>query len=274
MPRIVPLLLLAACVSKGRHELVEVQLDATRTALSARQAACQEATTALEAELALRTAERDDARHASTERDEAIAALRAALEALHATEAARLAASADPTAAPPSAAELTATLLAASDARIRAQEVAASHARVVTAFRPLVDAGRVSVVEAQEGSIVRIGVDVLFQEGKVQLSPLGESVLADVARALGTVGERALRIDGHTDDATRHSVGQPSNWELGFDRAMLVLRALEELGIPMRPTAASLADTAPIADPATPDGDVRNARIELVLPAPAPRTDR
>ena len=34
------LLVLLSCISKTKHELVEVQLDATRTALSARNAQC------------------------------------------------------------------------------------------------------------------------------------------------------------------------------------------------------------------------------------------
>ena len=34
--------LLLSCVTKGTHELVEVQLDATRTALSAKNASCYE----------------------------------------------------------------------------------------------------------------------------------------------------------------------------------------------------------------------------------------
>ena len=36
------LVLLLSCVTKGAHEVVEVQLDATRTALSAKNASCYE----------------------------------------------------------------------------------------------------------------------------------------------------------------------------------------------------------------------------------------
>lgn len=264
-------MLLAACVGKGKHELVQVQLDATRTALSARQLACAESAAALEAQLRAATDARDDADHQRATREEELTSLRSELEALRAAQATWIVAvtpndptSPDPEAIPaPLPDDVLALLTAGSAAKRGAALRDGAHAEVVAVFAPL--APRVEVVASPEGSVVRIGAHTLFQEGRVVLSPLGESVLEGVAAALSTLEGRTLRIDGHTDDRPVHSVEQPSNWELGFDRAVLVLRALQEFGLSVPVTIASRADTAPIADPTTPEGDKRNARIELVL---------
>lgn len=267
----IALCLLAGCVAKGRHEIVTVQLDATRTALSARQAACQEEIAAVaQREVALR-AELSAEQARVGELTDRLTHAEAELRDLRADQARWLQEGVEEGQEPPPADLLASALALSSAHRLEAARVERHHADVHAAFAPLVEAARVTVVHDREQAIVRIGANVLFQEGKVVLSPLGDSVLAQVAEALGTLPGRTLRIDGHTDDRPHHSARHESNWELGFDRAVLVLRALEERDVRLPISAASFAQTRPAVPHDAPDARKVNARIELVLtPAPAP----
>lgn len=285
-------LLLAGCVPKARHELVEVQLDATRKALVTRERDQL-------AELQQAQAEIEALRREIVERQVQLDALSLRLEGLQAelrdaaaTEAEHVALdllgaslrecpAAGETSDPEelarlrehvnrSIAEMTDAVAAARRRATRAAERDARHAAVVSAFAPLVDEGLVEVVRVDGSSVARLLVAKLYNENRTTLSPLGEALIARVGDALKSLPDHGLRVHGHTDASPQHSTTYASNWELGFAYAMGVIRGLEEQGVPQVPVAASLAGTDPVADDDTAEGRRLNRRVELwLMPDPA-----
>src|SRR5690606_1163629 len=76
-----------------------------------------------------------------------------------------------------------------------------------------------------------------------------------------------LAIDGHTDSNPISSSRFPSNWELGSARATGVLRYLAGTHrLPgRRMTAASFADTVPLARGTSAKALATNRRVEIVV---------
>jgi flagellar motor protein MotB len=281
------LLLLAACVPKGRYELTQVQLEATRLAMDTRVAACaQDQHTAealrfdLEEEVALRQLQLDelDARCGVVEAEvtalraeralllDELVQLRDDLEAARATrrgpppapvvlpEVARLARE-----------DVLAKITAHERDRLLHERIESANAGTREAFAELVEQGRVAVAEAPTGEavVVTIPSGLLFQEGFATLSPRGQELVEAVGRALERVPGRAVVVLGHTDDRKAHSADFPSNWERAFTYALAVVRGLQGAGTPASFTAASAGESAPAAPNEEAAGRKANERVEL-----------
>jgi len=252
-------LLASGCVSKGRYELLEIQLDATRTAVSARAVQSAEETRemearigALEEELLLRQAELDLLRirealadHAFARAEEQIARLVAEIERLEALRDQE-----DP--------------LADTDRQLPEpdREEGLLHARFsiqAQALAPVMD--RASLRNEGSHLVVVVPLGQLVQEGWTTLSPRGEVLVADLAKALRALPGVPVRIEGHTDTVPRHSATYPSNWERGFGAALVMLRGLDAEGAPVQLSVASWAGTRPLDD-VEPTSDDQQ-RVEL-----------
>jgi len=87
-----------------------------------------------------------------------------------------------------------------------------------------------------------------------------------VAAIIRKAGCKAI-VEGHTDSLPISNARYASNWELSTARATSVLaKFLEEHGVlPERVSAAGYAEFRPIATNATPEGRVRNRRVDVVL---------
>ena len=106
---------------------------------------------------------------------------------------------------------------------------------------------------------------VLFESGQASLRPEGLSVLDSVLGTLRGI-PNDLMIEGHTDSRPVSNTRYGSNWELSTARAVSVLRYMELQGFPVdRLSAAGYADTQPIADNATSEGQSQNRRVEIVI---------
>ena len=116
--------------------------------------------------------------------------------------------------------------------------------------------------------------DVLFASGSAELSPAGRDSLRPIADAIIQLTDEIpddidwiLRVDGHTDP-TPIGPSSPfaSNWELSTERALSVINAFEDLGVPSRRLmAAGLGSNHPIAEGRSAEANQRNRRIELKL---------
>lgn len=253
------MLLFAACVPRGAHELVEVQLDATRTALQAQTARCQAELDARDTRVAEAEAALAAEARTCTALAERTRALEADLDRWHRAEAEAAVASGAVT---QPAEEIVAGLAALAELHAGRRLDAALAAEVQAAFAPLVAEGRVEL--AADGPItVRIPTDRLFNAGTTMLSPYGDRTVELVAAALKP-GWR-LRVEGHTDGTPRHSAAHPSNRELAFAQALAVWRHLDERGAPGPVAIVAWADGVPLADEATPEGKARNRRVEIVI---------
>ena len=258
--------LLIACVGRGHHEVVVMQLDATRTALSAQQVAARDETTAraariaeLEGEISARQAQLDllEAKHAAHDTD--LLALRERYAALVLE---------DPAVKPPidaSVKSMTAALAVAAEQDFESKRATERYARVETAFAPLVDAGYATVERRGDASVVILLAAKVFNEGTIALSPRGEDIAMHVAKAMEQLHGWDIEVQGHTDSTPFHTPELPSNWELGFGRAVLLLRALREAGVDEPAHVSSYADTAPRVPPTDPEATRQNARVELWL---------
>jgi chemotaxis protein MotB len=116
---------------------------------------------------------------------------------------------------------------------------------------------------------------VLFDSGKAEVKPEGLAVLQKVIDILKTVKDKAIRIEGHTDNVQiSGSVARtfPTNWELSATRAVNVTRYLQHQGIdPTVLSAVAYGEYLPASDNDTPEGKAKNRRIEIILaPKEAP----
>jgi len=273
-------LLLFSCVSKGNHEFVEVQLDATRIALNARSASCYQEVAELEAGL---DAQREElARLSETnaalvdrldqqgrEVDAARAELGRLLSAAEDKEGQAL--------LDASAEQMQDALSALSHTEFQARQRLRKHMEWKNRFAALEDEGRLSVFPKGPRTVIRIPTKQIFNEGRVSISPRGEVLLKSLTEALSTTGDHSLEVVAHTDSRPYHTADYNSNWELAFAQAMTVLRTIEHAGIEAPISASSAAGTSPLGDNETKEGRDLNRRLELIImpapPAPAPAPD-
>ncbi len=111
---------------------------------------------------------------------------------------------------------------------------------------------------------VMLNPRVLFPPGSTELHPSSYGLLADVAAAVGDKDVN-LFVEGHTD-----STGDSSrNWEISALRAVSVVEALEERGVPgERMQARGMGEHVP-ADIV--DGNSAwNRRVELIVQSDNP----
>lgn len=103
---------------------------------------------------------------------------------------------------------------------------------------------------------------ILFAVDRADIDPASETVLAQVADLLRRRPALALRVRGHTDG----SGGAAHNLALSQRRADAVVAALvSRHGIePSRLAAEGVGMAEPVADNDTPQGRMRNRRVELV----------
>jgi len=116
--------------------------------------------------------------------------------------------------------------------------------------------------------------DVLFQSAEATLSPQGRQSLEPIADAIIQLTEEipddiewVLRVDGHTDPIPLGpNAPFESNWELSTARALSVVEAFIDMGVPPgRLVAAGFGEHHPIAEGRDRESLARNRRIELKL---------
>ena len=107
-----------------------------------------------------------------------------------------------------------------------------------------------------------------FDTGKASIQPGSETLLDDIATAMGNFPEWKLRIVGHTD--ATGDVDQ--NRQLSLDRALAVGAALESRGIDRaRLAVAGLGADRPVSQDETDQGRALNRRVELARVTDAPQ---
>jgi chemotaxis protein MotB len=131
--------------------------------------------------------------------------------------------------------------------------------------------GQVTISELKGKLTVNMVDSVLFDSGKAEVKPEGLVVLQKVIDILKNIKDKAVRIEGHTDNV--QIVGQltkryPTNWELSAARALNVTRYLQQQGLdPALLAAVAYGEYKPVAPNDTDEGRAKNRRIEIVLVA-------
>lgn len=237
------------CVPKKKYDALQAELDATRSDLTkkleeetAKATTLQEALTAEEAKVAdlskrISELERKYAESLSdkSKLDASIAEMEVALRDLE-------------------------TRKASAERRIN------EFRDLLTKFKDMIDSGQLKVKILGGRMIVELASDILFDSGSAELSPDGKKALQGVGAVLATVPDRAFQVEGHTDSVPIKTAQFPSNWELGAARAITVVNALKEGGVPSeRLSAASFSEFRPVATNDSKEGKASNRRIEIVL---------
>jgi chemotaxis protein MotB len=130
---------------------------------------------------------------------------------------------------------------------------------------PLIEQGKVRVIETSRGVTIEINDSILFAPGQAVLNPASSKAMLAVAEVLAPT-DFPITIEGHTDNIPINTAQFPSNWELSAIRATTVLRLFVEAGIGgERLTAIGYADTRPVEPNILADGRARNRRVSILI---------
>ncbi|MEB0135713.1 flagellar motor protein MotD [Actimicrobium sp. CCC2.4] len=153
----------------------------------------------------------------------------------------------------------------------REKESMTSIARdILNVLSPLISSGKVRVTQTSRGVSVEINASVLFAPGEASLTSESGAALSAIAQVLSQ-DTHAIQIEGHTDNLPIGNATFPSNWELSSVRASSVVRLFANNGIAgNRLTAVGHGSNKPVGSNDTPEGRVRNRRVEVLILATLP----
>jgi len=261
MPSIARILVFAsaasmlACVSSGKFDALQKQLDETKATLNGRVADLEGQIKAKDQEIAAAKAQ-----HAEDE--DTIKRLEAEKAKLEADLAATVK---DKAALKASADELKNALAETSKRKAEAEKRVAEMKQLLAQLKTMIDAGKLRVKIADGRMVLELPSDVLFASGSADLSKDGLTTIAQVTNALLTL-QRKLQVEGHTDNVPIHNTRFPSNWALGAGRAITIVNTMIAAGMnPAQLSAASYGEFKPVAPNDAEDGRQRNRRIEIVI---------
>ena len=153
----------------------------------------------------------------------------------------------------------------------KVKEVSGTYEQLLANMKNEIAKGQVTISELKGKLTVNMEAAILFDSGKTDVKPEGLDILAKMVETLKNVSDKAIRIEGHTDDVqitgalTRTF---PTNWELSAARAINVTKFLQQQGIdPRNLSAAAYAEHKPVAENSSKEGRAKNRRIEITLVA-------
>jgi len=127
------------------------------------------------------------------------------------------------------------------------------------------------VREETRGLIVTLPGSIYFDVNKTEVKPAMRDRLAQIGKALATVADRHVLVEGHTDS----SGGDEYNLRLSRLRAEAVRSVLIAGGVaPDRVESQGYGKTRPVASNATAGGRAQNRRVEIVLQGGAAASPR
>lgn len=145
------------------------------------------------------------------------------------------------------------------------RELAAYYQSLLDEFGPRMEDGDVELVLYPDRSVLALADEIHFATGSARLSARGREAVADLARLILRHPDRRFQVEGHTDPRPIQG-SYAANWDLGAQRAVNVVKALIEAGVPeTQLSAATYAATSPVASNDSPDGMARNRRIAVAL---------
>ena len=153
----------------------------------------------------------------------------------------------------------------------KVKEVSNTYEQLLQNMKSEIAKGQVTISELKGKLTVNMEAAILFDSGKADVKSDGLEILLKMVETLKSVKDKAIRIEGHTDNIqiTGALVRQfPTNWELSAARAINVAKYLQQQGLdPAILSAAAFAEYKPVADNGTKEGRAKNRRIEITLVA-------
>jgi len=153
----------------------------------------------------------------------------------------------------------------------KVKEVSSTYEQLLQNMKSEIAQGQVTISELKGKLTVNMEAAILFDSGKADVKQDGLEILLKMVETLKSVKDKAIRIEGHTDNVqisgalTRQF---STNWELSAARAINVAKYLQQQGLdPAGLSAAAFAEYKPVADNGTKEGRAKNRRIEITLVA-------
>jgi type VI secretion system protein ImpK len=129
-------------------------------------------------------------------------------------------------------------------------------------------AGRVSVADLPDRSIVTLNGNGMFASGSAEVAGEFLPLMQKIGEALKAVPGQ-VRVIGHTDSTKGFSANFPSNWELSKGRAAATAALLaERAGPAARYSVEGKGDGEPLGPNDTPEHRARNRRVVIMLLTP------
>ena len=153
----------------------------------------------------------------------------------------------------------------------KVKEVSGTYEQLLSNMKNEIAQGQVTISELKGKLTVNMEAAILFDSGRADIKTEGLGILLKMVDTLKGVSDKAIRIEGHTDNV--QIIGGltrtfPTNWELSAARAINVTRYLQQQGVdPANLSAAAFAEHKPVADNSTREGKAKNRRIEITLVA-------
>jgi chemotaxis protein MotB len=141
---------------------------------------------------------------------------------------------------------------------------------ILEVMAPLIEQGKVRVIETSRGVTIEINDSILFSPGQALLQPPMVRAMRAIAEVIAA-SDFPITIEGHTDNVPINTLQFPSNWELSAVRATTVLRLFADAGVAAeRLTAIGYADTRPVEPNLLADGRARNRRVSILIDSAIP----
>jgi len=162
--------------------------------------------------------------------------------------------------------DMTTALAELEKRRAEAEARVQEFKKLLDRFKKLIESGKLKVKIVEGRMVVELATDILFASGSATLSKDGKAAISEVAGLLASIPGREFQVAGHTDNVPIATAQYPSNWELAGARAITVVRTMVQSGMPSeRISAASYADTKPVAPTDSNETRAQNRRIEIVV---------
>ena len=117
-------------------------------------------------------------------------------------------------------------------------------------------------------TVIKLTSEVLFNSGSARIQPNGQKVLALIAESLNAYPDRAISIEGHSDNvAIGKRASYASNWELSTARALAAVNFFlqDNQMDPQRLQVVGHGEFQPVSSNETVEGRQLNRRIEIRL---------
>jgi len=246
----------AGCVSSGKYDALQKQLDDTKATLTHQLGDKDGQLKAKGDELSACKSKGEQTADDVKRCESARAKLESDLAATVRDRAA-LKTSAD---------EMKAALADADKRKAEAEHRLAETRKLLAQLKSMIDAGKLKVKIVEGRMVLALATDVLFASGSAELSPGGLATINEVTSVLLTIPERKFQVEGHTDNVPIKTARFPSNWELGAGRAITIVNTMVAAGMaPTRLSAASYGQFRPVAGNEAELGRSSNRRIEIVV---------
>jgi chemotaxis protein MotB len=129
--------------------------------------------------------------------------------------------------------------------------------------------GQVTISELKGKLTLDVVDKILFASGQAEVTKEGLAVLNRVIDILKNVKDKAIRIEGHTDNVRikgKLAKQYPTNWELSAARAINVTKYLQQQGIDSTLlSATAFGEYKPVANNDSSEGRAKNRRIAIIL---------